>query len=58
MVIAGDAVVTAEHLRRGQVWEGCADAEAAMDSLSDLLEVADVIVPGHDNLTLSPRQWA
>ena len=57
IVIAGDAVVTGEHLARGQVWEGCADTQAAMESLSDLLEVAVVIVPGHDNLTLSPRHW-
>ena len=56
IVVAGDAVVTGEHLHRGQVWEGCADAEAAAESLQDLLEIADVIVPGHDNLLLTPRQ--
>jgi len=56
IVIAGDAALTAEHVLRGRVWEGCADAEAAMDSLKDLLELADVIVPGHDNIMLSPRQ--
>jgi len=25
-------------------------------SLQDILEVADVIIPGHDNLMISPRQ--
>ncbi len=57
IAIAGDAVVTADHLRRGQVWQGCADTQAAMDSLTDLLELADVIVPGHDNVTLCGARW-
>lgn len=57
IVIAGDAAVTAEHVRRGQVWAGCVDREAAMGSLRDLLELADVIVPGHDNVFFSPRRW-
>jgi len=57
IVIAGDAALTAEHLLRGQVWEGCHDTEQAMESLKDLLEIADVIVPGHDNLMLSPQRY-
>ena len=57
ILLAGDAAVTAEHLRCGQVWEGCFDAEAALESLRDILEVADVIVPGHDNVTFAPRRW-
>jgi len=57
IVIAGDAALTAEHVARGQVWAGCADTEAALASLGDILELADVIVPGHDNLILSPRRW-
>ena len=54
IVIAGDAALTAEHVHRGLVWEGAADIEAATQSLRDVLEIADVIVPGHDNLMLSP----
>lgn len=50
VVIAGDAVVTAEHFARGQVWQGCADTEAALESLQDVIEIADVIIPGHDNI--------
>jgi len=57
ILIAGDAAVTAEHVRRGQVWEGCADIEAAMRSMADFLELADVIVPGHDNVTFAPGRW-
>ncbi len=52
ILIAGDAAATAEHLAAGQVWDGCVDAQAAMDSLTDLLEVADIVVCGHDNLTI------
>lgn len=57
VVIAGDAALTGEHILRGQVWEGCADTEAAMDSLKDMLELADVIVPGHDNILYSATPW-
>lgn len=57
ILIAGDAAVTAEHVRRGQVWDGCADVEAAMGSMADYLELADVIVPGHDNIMLTARRW-
>ncbi|MHC4983882.1 MAG: MBL fold metallo-hydrolase [Planctomycetota bacterium] len=57
VVIAGDAVVTAEHLLRGQVWQGCFDTQAAISSLQDVLEIADVIIPGHDNLMICPRRW-
>lgn len=57
IVIAGDAVLTADHFQAGQVWEGCADTEAAQESLQDLYEVADVIVPGHDNLLMAGQNW-
>ena len=35
---------------------GCTDTEEAIESLQDLIQMADVIVPGHDNLLLTPRQ--
>ena len=57
VLIAGDAALTAEHVSRGQVWEGSADREAALQSLQDLLELADMIIPGHDNLMLSPGRY-
>jgi len=50
IVIAGDAALTREHVERGQVWEGATDTESALDSLAELLDLADVIVPGHDNV--------
>ncbi|MGA2264900.1 MAG: hypothetical protein ABSH10_00515 [Phycisphaerae bacterium] len=54
VVIAGDAALTADHVQRGMVWEGSHDVEAAAESFRDLLEIADLIIPGHDNLMLSP----
>ncbi len=56
VIIAGDAALTSGHVLAGQVWEGCYDAELAMDSLQDLLEIGDLIVPGHDNVMLAPKR--
>ena len=58
VLIAGDAVATGEHLGQGRVLRGCYDAEQARQSLLEALEIADVIVPGHDNLQLSPARGA
>lgn len=57
IVIAGPAALTREHVEKGMVWAHCADKDQAMESLRDLLELADVIVPGFDNVVLSPRRW-
>ena len=56
VAIAGDCAVTHGHAMAGQIWSGCVDAEAAMESFRELFEIADAIVPGHDNLMLTPRQ--
>ncbi len=56
VVLAGDAVLTREHLLAGRIWTGCADAEAARQSLLEVIEIADVIVCGHDNCQLSPSR--
>jgi glyoxylase-like metal-dependent hydrolase (beta-lactamase superfamily II) len=49
-MIAGDAVINTEYLEHGKVWDDCYDLKAAQQSLQDILEVAEVIVPGHDNM--------
>ncbi len=54
-LIAGDAVPTAAHFSAGQVFPDCWDLEKAKESLLELFEVADIIIPGHDNLFLAPR---
>lgn len=57
VLIAGDAVVTKQHYLSGQIWEGCVDQEAAKKSFEDVVEIADIIIPGHDNILLSARNW-
>ncbi len=57
IVLAGPAAATREHIERGMVLPRCADKDRAMESLTDLLELADVIVPGFDNMVLSPKRW-
>ncbi len=57
IVITGPAALTKEHVEKGMVWSHCADKDQAMESLTDLLELADVIIPGFDNILLSPSRW-
>ena len=56
ILVAGDAAITRDHIEAGQVWQGCADIEQAMDSFSDILEVADIVICGHDNLEVLSRR--
>jgi glyoxylase-like metal-dependent hydrolase (beta-lactamase superfamily II) len=55
VMIAGDAVPTQEHFLAGQVLPDPFDLEAAKESLLEVYDIADVIVPGHDNLFKIPR---
>jgi len=50
VVVAGDAVVSRDHYEHGQVLEQCFDLAQARTSLTELAEVADQVIPGHDNL--------
>ncbi len=54
VLVAGDAIPTLEHLERGQVLEGGYDLEQARESFTEAIEIADVIIPGHDNIALNP----
>ncbi|WP_428390074.1 MBL fold metallo-hydrolase [Mucisphaera sp.] len=56
MLIAGDAVGTAEHLEQGRVQRSAFDIEQAKESLLEAVEIADAIIPGHDNLLLNPTR--
>jgi glyoxylase-like metal-dependent hydrolase (beta-lactamase superfamily II) len=53
-LIAGDAVATVEHLEQGRVARGAYDVDQARESLAEALEIADLIIPGHDNLCVNP----
>lgn len=50
VAIAGDAVVTRDYFEHGMVFEPCFDVEQARQSLAEIVEIADLIIPGHDNL--------
>ena len=54
-LIAGDAVPTLDHFLAGQVLPDSQDIRAAQESMREVYEIADLIVPGHDNLFLNPR---
>lgn len=55
IAVAGDAVVHADYFFNGAAWEGAADVERARESLTEIVEIADLIIPGHDNLLFNPR---
>ncbi len=54
-LIAGDAVVTLDHFLAGQVLPDSYDVRAAQEAMAEVYEIADLIVPGHDNLFVNPR---
>jgi len=53
LVVAGDAVLTREHFEHGDLGEGPWDLVKAKESFGDVMEIADLVVPGHDNLFVS-----
>jgi glyoxylase-like metal-dependent hydrolase (beta-lactamase superfamily II) len=55
ILIAADAVPTQDHFLAGQVLPDAYDITAAQESMREVYEIADLIVPGHDNLFLNPR---
>jgi glyoxylase-like metal-dependent hydrolase (beta-lactamase superfamily II) len=55
-LIASDAVATAEHLEQGRVLRGAFDAEQARESFMEAIEIADVLIPGHDNVLMNPMR--
>ncbi|MDG2030891.1 MAG: hypothetical protein P8J45_07810 [Phycisphaerales bacterium] len=58
IMVASDAVPTIEHLEAGQVLQNCSDIQAAQESLREVVEIADLLVPGRDGLIPNPlRKW-
>jgi glyoxylase-like metal-dependent hydrolase (beta-lactamase superfamily II) len=53
-LICGDAVLTEEHLERGQVAPWSADIAKAKESFAEAVEIADLLVPGRDNVMVNP----
>ena len=56
ILITGDAVATSEHLKKGSVLQNCANIELAKESFIECVEIADVIVPGRDNVILNANR--
>lgn len=55
VMLTGDAVATQDHYLAGQVLPDPYDLAGAKESLQEVYDIADVIVPGHDNVFLNPR---
>src|SRR3954466_12551040 len=55
VMLAGDAVATQEHFLAGQVLPDAYDIAAAQESMREVYEIADLIIPGSDNLFMNPR---
>ncbi len=56
-LITGPAVASLDHFLAGQVLPECVDLARAKESLAEVYEIADVIVPGYDNTFQNPRQF-
>jgi glyoxylase-like metal-dependent hydrolase (beta-lactamase superfamily II) len=54
-LIAGDAVPTQDHFLAGQVLPDAYSINDAQESMREVYEIADLIVPGHDNVFVNPR---
>jgi glyoxylase-like metal-dependent hydrolase (beta-lactamase superfamily II) len=50
ILITGDAVATREHLASAQVLPTCWNRELAQDSFAEAIQIADILIPGRDNL--------
>lgn len=55
ILLAGDGVPTQEHLLAAQVLPESYDIHQAGESMREVYEIADLIIPGHDNIFLNPR---
>lgn len=55
-LVCGDAVPTVEHLLAGQVLPNAADPRLAQESFAEAIEIADMLVPGRDNLAMNPTK--
>ena len=46
---------TQDHFLAGQVLPDAYDIKQAQDALQEVYDIADLIIPGHDNLFMNPR---
>ena len=55
-LVAGDAVATQDHLQQKRALQGAENREQALASLSEAIEIADWIIPGHGNWLPNPHK--
>jgi glyoxylase-like metal-dependent hydrolase (beta-lactamase superfamily II) len=55
IAVTGDAVLTTDYYDAGMVFNHSFDTEAAKESLTELIEIAEIVVPGHDNVFFPQR---
>jgi glyoxylase-like metal-dependent hydrolase (beta-lactamase superfamily II) len=53
-LVCGDAIATVEHLEQGQVVRWAANVAQARESFAEAVEIADLLIPGRDNLVVNP----
>lgn len=56
ILIAGDAIPTRQHAAEGKVLQTAADLDRARASFEEAMEVADLIIPGRDNVFVNPTK--
>lgn len=57
-LICGDAIPTLAHLEQGKVLPSAVDVAMARKSFEEAVEIADLLVPGRDNIVVSPMKRA
>ena len=55
-LICGDAIPTIEHLNEGKVLGVVHDVDQARESFAEAVEIADLFIPGRDNLIVNPTK--
>lgn len=55
VVVAGDAVMTRDFFWARDVYFNTTDRAAAVQSIDAVAELADIVIPGHDNYFLNRR---
>lgn len=56
ILICGDTIATQEHLSKGVVLGNASNIELAQESFKECVEIADIIIPGRDNVLLNPAR--
>lgn len=50
VIVAGDAILTRDYFDQKRVWDRSSDPQQAKESFVEIIEIADAVIPGHDNI--------